>query len=38
MLGIITAVAATAFTSFSEGALLGASVYLASRGARRRRR
>lgn len=38
MLGIVTAVAATALSSFSEGAMLGASVYLVSRGVKKGRR
>lgn len=36
MFGIITAIASTAMSSFAEGALLGASVYLASRGVKNR--
>lgn len=38
MLGIITALAATALSSFSEGAMLGASAYLVSRGVKRGRK
>ncbi len=37
MFGIITAIASTAMSSFAEGALLGASVYLASRGTTRKK-
>ena len=38
MFGIVMATAATALSAFSDGALVGASVYLASRGAKRCRR
>lgn len=36
MLGIMTVVAASALSSFSEGAMLGASAYLVSRGVKKK--
>ena len=36
-MGAVLALATTAFTKFAEGAILGASVYLVSRGAKSNR-